>query len=148
MNVRLDHPGIGTDRAVQLLAGIAVAVAAIGLLVLLRATLAGTPGHHTVQIDNQTGLELRVEVLDASGAAVSLAGSYALRPEMLDFSGTLRMDAKVSETQTGFKRVLLKVVDPLFKEDGGGSAIPIKVVGPRNNPSFGLDKGRVFHRGK
>ena len=80
------------------------------------------------------------------GAAVSLAGSYALRPEMLDFSGTLRMDAKVSETQTGFKRVLLKVVDPLFKEDGGGSAIPIKVVGPRNNPSFGLDKGRVFHR--
>jgi hypothetical protein len=82
------------------------------------------------------------------GAAVSLAGSYALRPEMLDFSGTLRMDAKVSETQTGFKRVLLKVVDPLFKNDGGGSAIPIKVVGQRNNPSFGLDKGRVFHRDK
>ena len=82
------------------------------------------------------------------GAAVSLAGSYALRPEMLDFSGTLRMDAKVSETQTGFKRVLLKVVDPLFKKDGGGSAIPIKVAGPRNNPSFGLDKGRVFHRDK
>jgi hypothetical protein len=72
MNVRLDHSGIGTDRAVQLLAGIAVAVAAIGLLVLLRATLSGTPGHHTVQIDNQTGLELRVEVLDASGTAVSL----------------------------------------------------------------------------
>jgi hypothetical protein len=82
------------------------------------------------------------------GAAVSLAGSYALRPEMLDFSGTLRMDAKVSETQTGFKRILLKVVDPLFKKDGGGSAIPIKVVGPRNSPSFGLDKGRVFQRGR
>ena len=82
------------------------------------------------------------------GATVSLAGSYALRPEMLDFSGTLRMDAKVSETQTGFKRILLKVVDPLFKKDGGGSAIPIKVVGPRNSPSFGLDKGRVFQRGR
>jgi len=83
----------------------------------------------------------------APGAAVSLAGSYALRPEMLDFNGTLRMDAKVSETQSGFKRVLLKVVDPLFSKDGGGSAIPIKIVGRRNNPSFGLDKGRVFHRG-
>src|SRR5206468_5332935 len=65
------------------------------------------------------------------GAGVSLAGSYALRPEMLDFKGTLQMDAKVSETQTGFKRVLLKAVDPRFRKDGGGSTIPIKVAGPR-----------------
>jgi hypothetical protein len=75
MNVRLDHPGTGTDRAVQALAGIAVVVAAIGLLVLLRATLAGAPGHRTVQIDNQTGLELRVEVVDASGTSVSLGAA-------------------------------------------------------------------------
>jgi hypothetical protein len=81
------------------------------------------------------------------GAVVSLAGSYALRPERLDFKGTLMMDAKISETQTGFKRVLLKVVDPLFNKDGGGSAIPIKIEGQRANPLFGLDKGRVFHRG-
>jgi hypothetical protein len=72
MNVRLDHPGTGTDRAILVLAAIAVAVAAIGLLVLLRATLAGAPGHRTVWIDNQTGLELRVDVVDGSGTSVGL----------------------------------------------------------------------------
>jgi hypothetical protein len=52
----------------------------------------------------------------------------------------------VSDTTTGIKHVLLKLVDPLFKRDGGGSAIPIKITGTRNDPSFGLDKGRVFSR--
>jgi hypothetical protein len=92
-------------------------------------------------------LTLPVLTFATPGAAVSLAGSYALRPEQLAFTGTLSMDAKVSETQTGFKRVLLKVVDPLFSKDGGGSAIPIRIEGQRSAPSFGLDKGRVFHRG-
>jgi hypothetical protein len=56
------------------------------------------------------------------------------------------MDAKISETQTGVKRLLLKVVDPLFRKKGGGSEVPIRVSGPRSNPSFGLDKGRIFRR--
>ena len=44
--------------------------------------------------------------------------------------------------------MLLKVVDPLFKqEDGTGSAIPIKIGGTRNAPQFGLDTGRVFKKG-
>jgi hypothetical protein len=70
-----------------------------------------------------------------------------LRPETLAFKGTLLMDAKISETQKGFKRVLLKMIDPLFKKDGGGSAIPIKIEGKRSDPSFGVDKGRIFHKG-
>jgi len=47
---------------------------------------------------------------------------------------------------SGFKSLLLRVVDPLFRREGGGSAIPIKISGKRDNPSFGLDKGRVFRR--
>jgi hypothetical protein len=92
---------------------------------------------------------LRLEPLtfDIPGASVRLTGTYALRPEMLDFSGVLLMDAKISETQTGVKRLLLKVIDPLFKKDGGGSSIPIKIAGKRSDPSFGLDRSRVFHRG-
>ena len=58
------------------------------------------------------------------------------------------MDATVSQTTTGFKRLLPRGVDPLFKRAGGGSAIPIKITGTRNSSSFGLDKGRVFKRGK
>jgi len=85
---------------------------------------------------------------DVPGAAVRLAGKYDLVPETLDFQGTLFTDAKVSQMVTGFKSILLKVVDPLFKREGGGAAIPIKISGRRDNPSFGLDKSRVFSRNK
>lgn len=78
------------------------------------------------------------------GAVVKLKGEYALRPETLDFRGMLLMDAKVSDTASGFKRILLKAVDPLFDKDGGGSAVPIKVTGTREKPDFGIDIGRVF----
>jgi hypothetical protein len=91
-------------------------------------------------------LELAKLGFDVPGAEVALDGRYALRREVLDFKGTLLMDAKVSDTQSGFKRVLLKAIDPLFSKEGGGSAIPIKISGTRNNPQFGLDLGRVFKR--
>lgn len=81
------------------------------------------------------------------GARVELAGDYALKLETLDFRGHLLMDAKISETKRGFKSLLLKVVDPLFKRKGGGSSVPIKITGTRDQPNFGLDVGRVFKRG-
>lgn len=85
---------------------------------------------------------------DVPGARVELAGTYALRQETLDFKGQLLLDAKISQTVTGWKSLLLKVVDPLFKQkDGSGSAIPIKIGGSRNAPDFGLDVKRVFKRG-
>ncbi len=89
-------------------------------------------------------LEIPEVRFDVPGALVQLAGDYVLEREDIDFKGTLFMDAKVSDTTTGIKRVLLKVVDPLFRRDGGGSAIPIRITGTRANPSFGLDKGRLF----
>jgi len=81
------------------------------------------------------------------GAQVQLAGRYALKPETLDFQGQLLMDAKVSQTQTGIKSLLLKAIDPLFNRRGGGSSIPIQIRGTRSSPDFGLDVRRVFRRG-
>lgn len=83
------------------------------------------------------------------GAKVRLAGAYALRHETLDFRGTMLMDAKVSDTQSGVKKWLLKVADPFFKRKDGkdGSAVPFRITGKRTDPSFGLDFGRVFRRG-
>jgi hypothetical protein len=77
-----------------------------------------------------------------AGAAVKLNGSYDLRGESLDFHGTLRMDAKLSQTTTGAKSVLLKFVDPFFSKNGAGTLLPIKIQGSRENPLFGLE----FHR--
>jgi hypothetical protein len=84
---------------------------------------------------------------ETPGAKVQLAGQFALKPETLDFKGRLLMDAKISQTVGGIKGLLLKVVDPIFKKDGGGSAIPIKIGGTVKEPSFGLDVRRVFRRG-
>ena len=85
---------------------------------------------------------------DVPGARVELEGSYALKHETLDFKGQLLLDAKISQTTTGWRSLLLKVVDPLFKgKSGRGSAIPIKIGGSRSAPAFGLDVRRVFKRG-
>jgi len=83
---------------------------------------------------------------DVPGSAIRLSGTYGLVSEHIDFAGTVFTEARISEMTTGFKSLLLKPVDLLFKWDGGGSAIPIKITGTRNAPAFGLDKGRVFKR--
>jgi hypothetical protein len=80
------------------------------------------------------------------GAEIELAGTYALKPEALDFKGTMLMDATISQTQRGWKKLVLKIVDPFFRRKDGkdGSAIPFKISGKRSDPQFGLDYGRVF----
>jgi hypothetical protein len=84
---------------------------------------------------------------DVPGARVTLNGRYGLEAETIDFKGNLLLDAKVSQTVTGFKSLLLRLADPLFSRPGGGSSIPIKIEGTRTNPKFGLDMSRVFKRG-
>jgi hypothetical protein len=72
------------------------------------------------------------------GAEVALKGQYGLHNEDLDFRGTLRLDAKLSQTTTGVKSFLLKAVDPFFKNGTKGAVLPIKVTGSRSKPSVGL----------
>lgn len=73
------------------------------------------------------------------GAKVELVGAYDMKSEALDFHGHLLLDAKLSQTVTGKKSVFLRLVDPFFRRPGGGSSIPIKIVGTRSQPEFGLD---------
>jgi hypothetical protein len=81
------------------------------------------------------------------GAVVQLAGSYNLRAETIDFTGHLLADATLSDMTSGFKSVLARLAQPLFKKQGGGTRLPIKISGTRAKPSFGLDVRRVFKRG-
>jgi len=74
------------------------------------------------------------------GAAVHLAGWYDLRHETMDFDGTLRMQATISEAAGGgLKSAVLKVVDPFFRKKGAGAVLPIRITGTRQHPKFGLD---------
>lgn len=83
---------------------------------------------------------------DVPGASVHLHGTYGLLNENLDFRGTLQLEAKLSQTTTGIKSLLLKVVDPLFKGKNGGALVPIKVNGTREHASFGIQFGKVLRR--
>jgi hypothetical protein len=73
------------------------------------------------------------------GAGVDLTGSYNLDSDELNFHGNLRLQAKVSETMTGWKRWVLKPIDPFFSKQGAGTLLPIKVEGTAKEPQFGLD---------
>jgi len=80
------------------------------------------------------------------GARVNLDGRYTLRDQGLDFTGALQLDAPVSQTVTGFKSILLKPIDPLFRRNGAGTHLPIRISGTVNQPNFGVDVKRVFKR--
>jgi hypothetical protein len=67
--------------------------------------------------------------------------SYDLRRDALDFHGTLKLQAKASQTMTGWKRWALKPVDPFFAREGAGTFFRIQVTGTSRTPKFGLDHG-------
>ena len=76
---------------------------------------------------------------DVPGASVEIAGDYNLGNDVIDFHGALKLDAKVSQTMTGWKRWVLKPADPFFSKHGAGTYLRIKVDGTSKQPKFGLD---------
>jgi hypothetical protein len=81
------------------------------------------------------------------GAVVQLAGTFDLQRETLDFKGNLLLDASLAETTTGFKSLLARIAQPLFRRKGGGSKLPIRIEGPLAKPKFGLDVKRALTPG-
>ena len=77
------------------------------------------------------------------GAAIQLAGSYNLRTQAIDMNGKFRMQATLSQTQSGVKQWLLKPFDKLFEKNGAGFEVPITVSGSKEHPEIGAD---VFHK--
>ncbi len=73
------------------------------------------------------------------GAIIDLAGNYSLEGEALDFAGTARMEATVSQMVGGWKGWLLQPANRFFKKDGAGTEIGIYVKGTREDPQFGFD---------
>lgn len=80
-------------------------------------------------------------VFNIPGADVDLRGRYRFADESLAFRGKMRLDAKVSQTQTGWKRFALKPIDPFFSKQGAGTLLSIQIAGQRSNPEFGRDRG-------
>lgn len=82
---------------------------------------------------------------DVRGAAIRMAGTYALEPRAMNFTGQVRLVASASQTQTGFKSWLLKPFDPLLRKKGAGTLLSIHVRGTADKPEIGLDMGKTLN---
>lgn len=73
------------------------------------------------------------------GAEINLKGAYDVDSGGLNFRGSARMQATVSQMVGGWKGALLKPMDRFFKKDGAGTRIRVHVDGTREEPHFGVD---------
>jgi hypothetical protein len=80
------------------------------------------------------------------GAQIQLHGSYGLDGGTLDFTGTAKMQATVSQMVGGWKGKLLKPANRFFEKDGAGAEVPIHIEGTREEPKFGIDFERMRSR--
>jgi hypothetical protein len=83
---------------------------------------------------------------EVPGTQVNLTGQYSLDGNQFDFHGKARLDAKLSQTVTGWKSILLKPADPFFSKNGAGTELPVKVTGTKSEPHFGADFGHKDHQ--
>jgi len=120
---------------------------------LSRKATPGTEGDDEQAASNFTGrfamnggvIRIPRVRFEIPGARVDVNGAYRPKSDALDFKGTVRLEAKLSEMTTGVKSVLLKIVDPLFRRDDR-TVIPITVGGTVDQPKVGLDVGRTLRR--
>lgn len=80
---------------------------------------------------------------DVEGAAVRLIGSHALKSGTLDLNGEVLLDASASHTIAGVKGWLLRPLDPLFRKNGAGTRLVIRVAGPQDKPQIKVDFGKT-----
>ena len=80
------------------------------------------------------------------GACVNVSGRFVMVSEALDFRGTVRLDAKLSQLTTGVRSFFLRVVEGLFRHDDI-TVVPITIRGTAGKPEVGLDFGKAIKGG-
>ena len=80
------------------------------------------------------------------GAVVEVAGTFAMHSEALDFRGTVRLNARLSQLTTGVRAFFVRLIDGLLRHDHI-TIIPISIGGTAGQPKVGLDVGRLFKSG-
>lgn len=73
------------------------------------------------------------------GAKARLHGTYGLISYKIDLHGHMWVDSKISNTTSGYRALVLKAMDPLFKKRKKGEVLPVRLSGTYQKPSFGLD---------
>jgi hypothetical protein len=73
------------------------------------------------------------------GAAARMHGTYNVISHKVDLRGQMNVDTKISNTTSGGKAFLLKMMEPFFKKKRKGEVVPVRISGIYEHPSFGLD---------
>lgn len=73
------------------------------------------------------------------GASARMHGTYDLIGHKIDLRGQMQVDSKISNTESGPKAFLLKVMEPFFKKRKKGEIVPVRISGTYEHPTFGLD---------
>ncbi|HEX4769896.1 MAG TPA: AsmA-like C-terminal region-containing protein [Bryobacteraceae bacterium] len=72
------------------------------------------------------------------GASATGGGTYDLSAHVINLRGKLAMQASLSKAVKGIKSVFLIPLDPLFKKNGHGAVLPVKITGTYEHPRFGV----------
>lgn len=99
-------------------------------------TIADLRGHADLHegVASLSGFSFRVP-----GAHAQMHGTYDLLNERVNLHGTLKTEAELSNQAKGFKSVLLKPFDFIFKTKRHGAVVPVKLTGTYSHPQPGLD---------
>jgi hypothetical protein len=70
-----------------------------------------------------------------------MQGNYNVENHRIDLHGNMKVDTNISNTSSGVKSLLLKIMDPFFHKKKKGEVVPIHILGTYEKPQFGLDLG-------
>jgi hypothetical protein len=80
--------------------------------------------------------------LSIPGAEANMHGTFNVISQKIDFHGTVRTSAGLSQQTSGIKSIFAKVLDPFFRKKGG-TVVPVVMNGTYRDPHFGLDLNPV-----
>ena len=94
--------------------------------------------HLKGRVDAQNGTAMLSNcVLIAPAERAGGSGTFDLIDKKIDLRGVLRTTGKLSDTTSGLKTVLLKVITPFWRHNSVTVA-PFKITGTAQNPVFSL----------
>jgi hypothetical protein len=73
------------------------------------------------------------------GAVAHMHGTYDLITKKINLHGTVQTQVKLSQTTSGAKSFLMKVVGKFSNKNRPGVPIPVSVVGTYPNPTYKID---------
>jgi len=91
----------------------------------------------TGNVEMKDGIALLSKVkFQVRGADAVGGGTFNVFSKRVHLKGRLRTQAKLSEATKGAKSFVLKLLQPIIKNEGGGSVVPVQVTGTSKHPKF------------